>query len=188
MTGTALRVFEPAMQFPIVNLLGGIMLSKIEKILSLTEEGIILVSIISSLVFVFVNIVLRYLFAGGFVAAEEYARYTMVLLVYVGLSQVVKKRGMIKVDIINTLVAKLKLPLDLLSNLVSLVIAVFLIVLGWQFTTWQFSTGQKSIAMELPLWIAYAVVPLGGVLMLIRYIVDTLDIIREAWKKQESHS
>jgi len=162
------------------------MLSKIEKILSQTEEAIILVSIVSSLLFVFVNIVLRYLFSGGFVAAEEYARYTMVLLVYIGLSQVVKKRGMIKVDIINTLVAKLKLPLDFFSNIASLVVAIILIWFGFQFTAWQFANDQKSIGMELPLWIAYAIVPVGGVLMLIRYIVDTLDMIKEVWKKQES--
>jgi C4-dicarboxylate transporter DctQ subunit len=174
------------MQFPIVDLRGGIMLSKVEKILSLTEESIILVSIISSLIFVFVNIVLRYLFAGGFVAAEEYARYTMVLLVYVGLSQVVKKRGMIKVDIITTFIKKLQLPFDLLSNILSFAVAVFLIWFGWQFTVWQFATGQKSIGMELPLWIAYAVVPLGGVLMSMRYIVDTILIIKTASKKAET--
>jgi len=45
------------------------MLPKFEKILSITEETIILVMIISSLLFVFLNIVLRYLFSGGFVAA-----------------------------------------------------------------------------------------------------------------------
>jgi C4-dicarboxylate transporter, DctQ subunit len=167
--------------------IGGIMLSKIEKILSQTEEVIILVAIISSLLFVFVNIVLRYLFAGGFVAAEEYARYTMVLLVYIGLSQVVKKRGMIKVDILNAFIKKLQLPLDIFSNIVSLAVAVFLIWFGWEFTAWQFTTDQKSIGMELPLWIAYAVVPLGGVLILIRYIVDTLDIIKTAMKKTESN-
>lgn len=163
------------------------MLLKIEKILSQTEETIILVGIISSLVFVFINIVLRYLFAGGYVAAEEYARYVMVLLVYVGLSQVVKKRGMIKVDIIPTFVKTLQIPLELFSNILSLGVAVFLIWFGGEFTAWQFSTDQKSIGMELPLWIAYAVVPLGGVLMLIRYIVDTLDIIKTAMKKTESN-
>jgi TRAP-type C4-dicarboxylate transport system permease small subunit len=163
------------------------MFSKIEKILSLIEETIILVCIISSLVFVFANIVLRYGFAGGFVAAEEYARYTMVLLVYIGLSQVVKKRGMIKVDIITAFIKKSALPLDLLSNILSLVVAVFLIWFGYKFTVWQYSTGQTSIGMELPLWIAYAVVPVGGVLIFIRYIVDTLNIIKKAWKKAESH-
>jgi C4-dicarboxylate transporter DctQ subunit len=157
------------------------MFSKIEKILSLIEETIILVCIISSLVFVFANIVLRYGFAGGFVAAEEYARYTMVLLVYIGLSQVVKKRGMIKVDIITAFIKKSALPLDLLSNILSLVVAVFLIWFGYKFTV------QTSIGMELPLWIAYAVVPVGGVLIFIRYIVDTLNIIKKAWKKAESH-
>lgn len=163
------------------------MFSKIEKILSVIEETIILVCIISSLLFVFMNIVLRYGFAGGFVAAEEYARYTMVLLVYIGLSQVVKKRGMIKVDIITAFIKKSKLPLDLLSNILSLVVAVFLIWFGWEFTVWQYSTAQTSIGMELPLWIAYAVVPVGGVLIFMRYIVDTLNIIKEAWRKAESH-
>ena len=156
------------------------MFPKLEKILSVTEEAIILVSIISSLLFVFTNIVLRYLFAGGFVFAEEYARYTMILLVYVGMSQAIKKNSMIKVDIISTFIPETKLPLDIIANIFSMIAAVILIWFGWQFTVWQYTTAQTSIGMDLPLWIAYAVVPAGGVLMFGRYIVSTIGIIKEA--------
>jgi C4-dicarboxylate transporter DctQ subunit len=155
------------------------MLHKLEVILSKAEEMIILLCIVSSLLFVFVNIVLRYFFARGFVSAEEYARYTMVLLVYIGASQVVKKRGMIRVDVLSVLFQRFKFPIDVLSNLISLLTAVCITVFAFQFTIWQFSTGQKSIAMELPLWIAYGVVPLGGCLMVMRYIVDTIVLVKE---------
>jgi C4-dicarboxylate transporter DctQ subunit len=103
----------------------------------------------------------------------------MVLLVYIGASQVVKKRGMIRVDVLSVLFQRFKFPIDVLSNLISLLTAVCITVFAFQFTIWQFSTGQKSIAMELPLWIAYGVVPLGGCLMVMRYIVDTIVLVKE---------
>ena len=157
------------------------MLSRIEKTISTAEECIIFFSIISSLVVLFVNIVLRYLFAKGFVFSEEYARYSMVLLVYVGVSQTIKRDSMIKVDIVSHFLPKAKITLDLISNFFSLVAAILLVWFGYQFTTWQYSTGQTSIAMELPLWIAYAIVPAGGLMMALRYTVSTLAIIREAF-------
>jgi C4-dicarboxylate transporter DctQ subunit len=160
------------------NFSGGVMFSKFEKILSITEEAIILVMIISSLLFVFLNIVLRYLFAGGFAAAEEYARYTMVLLVYIGMSQAIKHKSMIKVDILSTFLPKLQLPFDLISNVCSMIMALILIWFGTEFMMFQYETGQKSIGMELPLWIAYGFVPLGGILMLGRYIADTIESIK----------
>jgi len=162
------------------------MLPKFEKILSITEETIILVMIISSLLFVFLNIVLRYLFSGGFVAAEEYARYTMVLLVYIGMSQAIKNNSMIKVDILSTFLPKLQLPFDLIANIASMVMAIILIWFGMQFTVFQYETGQKSIGMELPLWIAYGFVPLGGVLMLGRYLADTVKVIKKHGEKKSS--
>ncbi len=154
------------------------MFSKAEKILTFLEEYIILISIVSSLIVVFINIVLRYLFAKGFVFSEEYARYTMVLIVYLGVSQAVKKNSMIRVDILSHFFPALQLPMDVIANLFSLLAAVILICFGLQFTVWQFNTGQNSIAMEIPLWIAYAIVPIGGLLMGLRYTVNTIGIIK----------
>lgn len=157
---------------------------KLEKVLTLTEETIILLCMVTSLMFIFVNIVLRYLFGGGFVYAEEFARYTMVLLVYMGVSQAIKKGAMIKVDILSVAIPKLQVPLDIISNILSLVVAVILIKYGYEFTKWQHMTGQTSIAMGLPMWIAYAVVPAGGVLMFVRYTVSTLEILLKIKRKE----
>ncbi|MFA5517829.1 MAG: TRAP transporter small permease [Spirochaetota bacterium] len=154
------------------------MFHKLERVLTITEETIILLCMVTSLVFVFVNIVLRYLFGGGFVFAEEYARYTMVLLVYMGVSQAIKNGSMIKVDLLTVAVQRLQVPLDIISNILSMVVAVILIKYGYEFTKWQRMTGQTSIAMDLPLWIAYGIVPVGGVLMLVRYTVSTIGIVQ----------
>lgn len=156
------------------------MLARIEKMLSETEEIIIFLSIFSSLIVIFVNIVLRYLFAKGFVFSEEYARYSMVLLVYIGVSQAIKKNSMIRVDIISSFMPEAKFSLDLIANIFSLIAAIILIWFGLKFTIWQYSTGQKSIAMELPMWIAFAIVPLGGSLMFMRYTVSIIGMIKKA--------
>ena len=155
------------------------MLSRIEKWISAGEECVLFVSIVSSLCLVFVNITLRYLFGGGYSFVDEYARYSMILLVYAGVSQAIKKDGMIKVDILSHYLPRTKIAFDLASNLVSLAVAVILVWAGLQFTTWQYSTGQTSVAMDLPLWIAYAIVPMGGLLMILRYTVSTVSILRK---------
>ena len=74
---------------------------------------------------------------------------------------------------------KAKFSLDLIANIFSLIAAIILIWFGLKFTIWQYSTGQKSIAMELPMWIAFAIVPLGGSLMFMRYTVSTIGMIKK---------
>jgi C4-dicarboxylate transporter DctQ subunit len=159
------------------------MFAYFEKILTKAEETVIFLCIISSLIVIFVNIVLRYVFTSGFVFSEEYARYTMVLLVYLGVSQAIKNGSMIKVDILTSFFPKAEFTLNVISNIAALISAVLLIWFGIKFTLWQATTGQKSIAMQIPMYIAYSIVPMGGALMLLRYIVSTLELFRP--KKEE---
>lgn len=155
------------------------MLAKIEKTLSGVEEAIIFLSIISSLILVFINILLRFFFSKGFVFSEEYARYSMVLLVYIGVSQAIKKDTMIRVDILSHFLPKSKFFLDISASVFSMIVAFMLFWFGLEFTIWQYSTGQTSIGMELPMWIAFAVVPMGALLMLMRYLVKTIEMIKK---------
>ena len=154
-------------------------MSSIEKVASRIEEFLILALILSSVAVVFFNIVLRYLFSNGFVFAEEYARYALVLLVYLSASQAIKKNRMIKVEIIAEIFSGSKFILTLISNGFSFIMGVLLILFGWQFTVYQYGTGQESIAMRLPMYVAYAIVPFGGVLMCIRYVVSTYQTVRK---------
>jgi TRAP-type C4-dicarboxylate transport system permease small subunit len=153
-------------------------MSTLEKYTTLIEEFLILALVLSSVAVVFVNIVLRYLFSKGFVFAEEYARYALVLLVYISVSQAIKKNRMIKVEIITEMFTGSKFALTLVSNGFSFVMGVLLIVFGWQFTLYQYQTGQASIAMRLPMYLAHAIVPFGGLLMCVRYAVSTHQTIR----------
>ncbi|BBO75942.1 hypothetical protein DSCW_33590 [Desulfosarcina widdelii] len=127
------------------------MLSKFEKMASHVEEFLILILILSSVAVVFLNIVLRYIFHTGFVFVEEYARYALVLLVYLAVSQAVKKNSMIKVDIVPDMFKRGRVVFTLLSNGFSFFMGVLLIVLGLKFTVYQYTTGQVSVAMELPM-------------------------------------
>lgn len=154
-------------------------MSSIEKVATRIEEFLILALILSSVAVVFLNIVLRYLFSNGFVFAEEYARYALVLLVYLSVSQAIMKNRMIKVEVITEMFGGSKFLLTLISNGFSFVMGVLLIIFGWQFTVYQYGTGQESIAMRLPMYLAYAIVPFGGGLMCVRYAVSTYQTVRE---------
>ena len=153
------------------------MYNKIEKVITYIEEFLILILMISSLIFLCVNIFLRFFFSTGFVFIEEYARYGMVFLTYFAVSQSIKKNGMIKMDLISSGGEKKENVFRVISNIFSIIMGIILIVFGWQYTAWMFASGERTIGMQVPTFLVYAIVPLGGLLMCFRYIVDTYNVL-----------
>jgi len=72
------------------------------------------------------------------------------------------------IDALVQLVPGLKKPLSFFSNAVTLVFSGMMIYYGWQMAELQARTNQKTIIMQIPLVYLYAILPLMGVLMLIR--------------------
>ena len=50
--------------------------------------------------------------------------------------------------------------------------------IGWEATQLVIQTSQKSIAMLMPMWIVYISVPLGCLLMAIRFLVAGINYLR----------
>jgi C4-dicarboxylate transporter DctQ subunit len=100
---------------------------------------------------------------------------------FIGASATIKRRMMIRIDASVQLLPRLKIPLTYFSNLMVLLFAVFMIYYGWIMSALQVQTFQKTIIMEIPLVYLYAILPLTGVLMTIRTIInlyeDTLKLI-----------
>ena len=77
---------------------------------------------------------------------------------------------MIKIDASVQIFPKLKVPLTMFSNTVTLIFSLMMIVYGWRMALLQLQTHQKTIIMQIPLVYLFAVLPLMGTLMLIRII------------------
>ena len=93
---------------------------------------------------------------------------------------------MIKIDASVQLLPKLKMPLTYFSNFVTMIFAGLMIYYGWLMMVLQYRTHQKTIIMEIPLVILYAILPLMGVMMLIRSIqVIYQDVSEQRTGKQD---
>ena len=93
---------------------------------------------------------------------------------------------MIKIDASVQLLPKLKMPLTYFSNFVIMIFAGMMIYYGSLMVELQHRTQQKTIIMEIPLVILYAILPLMGIMMLIRAIqVIYQDVMEQRGQKQE---
>ena len=165
----------------------GRILDFLDKILTFFEEWTLFVTVIVALVALFVNVVLRYGFNYSLAWSEELVREVIIYTTFIGCSAAVKNRSMIKIDASVQLLPKLKMPLTYFSNFVTMIFAGMMIYYGWLMVMLQYRTNQKTIIMEIPLVILYAILPLMGVMMLIRAIqVVYQDINEQRAQMQEN--
>ena len=128
-------------------------------------------TIIFTSLLLFVNVVMRYVFMMPIYWAEELVRYLMVWLVFIGASQVTSWGGHIAVDILPRFLSKRgNLILAFAVNMVCIAFCAVLAYYSLEQMLRVKAAHQVSPAMELPMWLAYAAIPAGTILMLIRYI------------------
>lgn len=137
-------------------------LSKIEQYFI----GILLLAIAFLL---FINVVLRF-FGSSLVWSEEVARYSIVWLTFIGSSVCVYKGAHIGVDaIMNVLSEKGKKVLLLITILMSIVFTILFTYFSFIITKNVFTTNQVSSTIKVPMVYVYGAMPVGGILMLVRY-------------------
>jgi len=135
------------------------------------EKNFLAWAIICSSLLLFVNVVMRYVFLLPIYWAEELSRYLMVWMIFIGASQVTLQGGHIAVDIVPRLLSKrANVILAFIVNLVCILFSIVLIYFSYKQMMRVKVAQQISPAMEIPMWIAYLAIPLGTLLMLIRYI------------------
>ena len=135
------------------------------------ERGFLAGAIIFSSLLLFINVIMRYVFLYPIYWAEELCRYLMVWMIFIGASQVTLQGGHVAVDIVPRLLPKrVNRVLAFLVNGMSIVFCVVLAYFAYKQMRRVKIAHQISPAMELPMWLAYLAIPLGTVLMSIRYV------------------
>ena len=144
---------------------------RLDKILSFFEEWTIFIAVMVGLVTLFVNVVLRYTIHYSLAWSEELIREIIIYTTFIGCSAALKRRSMIRIDALPQIIPILKKPLDYFSNLCILGYGILISYLGWQMAALQLETHQQTIILEIPLVLLYAILPLMGVMMILRTIM-----------------
>lgn len=158
---------------------------KVLQFLNKKGEEVFLVIIISfSVVLLFLQVIMRYIFKNSISWSEEFARYLFLWMIWVGASLATKESRHLKAEFLENLVPKKVMDFISISALLLwLMFSLWLSYSSFFLTKDIYLSHQKSSAMQLPMFIPYASVPVGCTLMSIRLIQNIIFVLK---KKKEA--
>jgi C4-dicarboxylate transporter, DctQ subunit len=152
-------------------------LARIDRLWNRVERTLVGVLGAVALLIAVVQVFGRYINpAGAITWAEEVIVYIAVWAVMIVGSQLVRTDGHVRPD----LVLRLLRPgaqrwIEMFNCLVAIAFTFGMVWYGWQVVdTAQMLDQRSSSDLQFPLWIYYAALPAGGLLMLIRYVIRLL--------------
>lgn len=143
------------------------------------EEAFLVLTLVAMVALIFGQVVGRYVFSNAPSWTEEMARYIHIFQVWIGASYAVKLREHIRVE---AFVARFhgvsRKVLETISLAIWFAMALFLAYFGTQLVLQSIANGQVTPAMQLPMWIPFLAIPLGGFGMCVRLIEQ----LRRIWR------
>lgn len=133
------------------------------------EEYILIVLFPLMVITVFVATCVRYLTTFSIPWAEEFARYCMVWIGYIGASLGIKRNSHLGVEVlVNMLPEQVRRIFDYLRYIIIILFNMMIAYYAFQIIQSQIYTEQVSPALRIPIWFAYGAIPVGMTLMTIR--------------------
>lgn len=151
------------------------------------EESVLVGTLVVMVLLIFGQVIGRYIIGSTPSWTEELARYIHIFQVWIGASYAVKLREHIRVGaFIERFRGGPRKILETLSIAIWFAIALFLAVFGTQLVLSSLQNGQVSPALQIPMWIPFIAIPLGGAGMAVRLIAQIIEVWRGNYNKQES--
>ena len=105
------------------------------------------------------------LFTEQLIWAEEFARYLMIWMAFIGAALVMQEDGHYKMTaVLDALPGKMGKALRGLSVVVTIAFMIILAKVGIECCMKIAAMGQKSPTLKIPMWIPYASIPAGMIL------------------------
>lgn len=138
----------------------------------ITLEGIIIGTLVIAITSViFINVISRYFFSSSFSWAEEVSRYAMVWVTFLGAAYCVKERSNINIDLLSPILSNKSIHInDLIVNFLSSIACIVITYYAYLTTLKIYKSGQKTLALGIPMYLVYSAIFLGYFFMFIRYL------------------
>ncbi len=131
-------------------------------------------------ILLFLQVVSRYVFRNSISFTEEVAIILFILSVYLGAIGATRRRQHLKIEVVvNLLKPKAKLVMALIANIVFMITNMFLIygLIGVTANLKRF--GMVTPITGIPKWAIYTVLPVSFLVITIRLIEDSKNLVRE---------
>lgn len=147
-------------------------LNKIDDVLTFIEEHMIAVLLFVMMGIAFYGVIARFVLHNSLSWGDESSRYLSIWAVFLGASLGVKKGAHIGVEAFVMMAPeKAQKYIMILTTLIGITFCCAVTFIGFDYTLKLLKTGQLSPGMHIPIAWAYAAVPVGCLLMTLRYIM-----------------
>ncbi len=128
---------------------------------------------------IFYGVVMRYIMNDPQAWIEEIARFSIIWGVFLGFGLELKHNQHIQVDILyDKLNNTWKFILNIVATGLSILFCLIYTYYGLVLVENRYSSGMVSLDVGIPMWIVYLILPLSGVLFLLRFIERLVNILR----------
>lgn len=146
-------------------------IKKLENFYNKAEEYLLVFSLAFTVVLVFIQVVMRYVFNSSISWSEELCRYIFIWQVWLGASLAFRDNQHISISMIrDKLNGRAQAIYNLIGNLITFGFNIFLTVYGFQLVGKMIQRGVLSSGMRIPLYFIYLSVPLSALIILFRIL------------------
>lgn len=134
---------------------------------------------------VFIQIIFRYLLHQPIYWSEEFPRFILIWLTFLGSAIAMKNRSHLSISLLtNRLSVKKRISVQFFANLLSL---LFISILVWGGIIITILTmPNRTAALQMPTGLVYLAVPVGGIIMIIYLLKNTIELFKENNNKAKS--
>ena len=101
------------------------------------------------------------------------SKFVIIWATFIGCSVALRDNHHIKVDMLyNKLPQIAQKGVTIFADIVGLLYCGFLLKYGWELVQFKLETGQRTMDLNIPIWIPYLILPITGLLMGSRYLVN----------------
>ena len=150
------------------------------KIWNRAEQTLVGVFGLAALAFALWQIVSRYFFPRQSISyAEEVIVYLLIWAIMIVSSQLVRTDGHVRPDLVlNVVPAAIARWMEVLNCVAAIAFCGALVWYGRQVVDIALLIDERSAPdLRFPMWIYYAALPVGGLLMLIRYVIRLVGMV-----------
>ena len=161
-------------------------MKKFTETLDKVESAIIAVLLAAQLIIVLSFTIARYTQLWRMPWGEEFSRYCMIWMIYIGIIVGARKGAHYAVSALDGFMPDwLKKIFYVLRILFTDAFCGFATYQAWKLASKQISTGQLSPALQWPMWIIYLAIPVGLFFFGIEYTIHNIQVMRGLSKDEE---
>ena len=150
-------------------------LKGIDDILARIETALLISLLTFMISLAFLEVILRNFFSYGIVWGDIFLRYLVIWIALLGASLATREGRHINIDIISRYLSwTWKTLTEVVVNIVSATVCIFLSIAAWKFITDEWQSGG-ILFNNIPAWIMEIILPSAFILITFRFIIRAIE-------------